>query len=116
MLGHLQSLHNHCLKVLLLVLRKERGELRACVHGSVLGREGLVQCFGEYFLSNCFLILWDKFRQKTIMLIPKCSLPMRWGDDLVHVPGSYMITLLLDLLLSIFSNRVISKWKYLVLP
>lgn len=31
MLGHLQSLQNHCLKVLLLVLWKERGELTAFV-------------------------------------------------------------------------------------
>lgn len=43
MLGHLHSLQNHCLKVLLLVLWKERGELIAFVPmKSMLGREDLV--------------------------------------------------------------------------
>lgn len=43
MLGHLQSLQNHCLKVLLLVLWKERGELTAFVLvKSMFGHEDLV--------------------------------------------------------------------------
>lgn len=43
MLGHLQSLQNHCLKVLLLVLWKERGELIAFAPVKIVpGHEDLV--------------------------------------------------------------------------
>lgn len=67
MLGHLQSLQNHCLKVLLLVLWKERGELIAFVPGKVcLAMKALFKVFGNAFQSKLFSYLWDK----TVIFIP----------------------------------------------